>query len=404
MANAEDAQAARGLFHGFSRHYATDKPVLLLSRKDGGANIRQTSENEFFWNPGGKTGFWPECPTDLEYERGLRTFLDLVQPDIVHVHPHPGFNYALLEYLRQFNRETPIYLTFQDYHPVCPASSRMLAPDGRPCENFGISACARCAACKGASEGQIWQRKRRFQHFLSLADAIITPSNYMQNIFLRWGVEANRIHTLENCVKTNLSCLPPRQREYNRFVFIGEVCPASGLQAAMRAMTHIEPRQLAKIRLTVLASSFNEQPDAFKQEIGDLRTKLENSGNLAWRDAPDPDCLPGILAEQDWLIAPSFWGESSPAAIQLAKSLRLPVICSGHASLAEMVAHDVNGVLVGGKSPVKTWEEAFNITPFNEKFWSRLSRDTEPPNNAAIVADHLRLFGALPDPWDLDRV
>lgn len=70
-------------------------------------------------------------------------FLQMISPDLVHVHTFMGFHKELFEELKRF--PAPVVFTTHDYYPVCPKTSRVNEKN-EICQHENALNCARCNA------------------------------------------------------------------------------------------------------------------------------------------------------------------------------------------------------------------------------------------------------------------
>lgn len=70
-------------------------------------------------------------------------FLQMVNPDLIHIHTFMGFHKELFEELKRF--PAPVVFTTHDYYPVCPKTSR-INEKNEICNNENAFNCAKCNA------------------------------------------------------------------------------------------------------------------------------------------------------------------------------------------------------------------------------------------------------------------
>jgi glycosyltransferase involved in cell wall biosynthesis len=91
------------------------------------------------------------------------------------------------------------------------------------------------------------------------------------------------------------------------------------------------------------------QPSEFQRQVEDLLIACEDTATLVGRYEPDE--LPGLMANVDWVVVPSIWWENSPLVIQEAFLHGRPVICSDIGGMAEKVTDGVNGLYFRARNP-----------------------------------------------------
>jgi glycosyltransferase involved in cell wall biosynthesis len=92
---------------------------------------------------------------------------------------------------------------------------------------------------------------------------------------------------------------------------------------------------------------------------------------------------------------PSLWWENAPLVILEAFRHRRPVICTGIGGMAEMVAHDLNGLHAPQDDPAG-WTATMQDAAAADGPWQRLADGIAPPRDLATVADdHIALYRSL---------
>ena len=390
--------AARGLFESVNRRPGKQRAIYLKRISGSGECPRQLAEHEYFWDPGGKAGFYPTCETSPEMEAVLRFFLKHIHPNSIYIQIDPAFNFAILELIRTQMEAIPIYLSVLDYHYICPLSSQMLFPSGNACKNPAPAKCVHCI--QGISQSELWQRQRRFNHFINLADGIIVPANFMLNRYLEHGYIAEKLCSVEPCLpRLRTGYFPKKVRNYSNYTYIGPVNPASGIQRILGALANLAPEIQKKISIHIYSPPLSDQPAEFQAEIKTYLGQLRNLNNVSWQAEPISEELPQLVNDADWLLAPALWGEALSLPIGIARRMRIPVIAAGDACHGEKISHMETGLLVGETQPMKHWEEALKATAGNASLWEKICAAIED-DGQNILDDNLRVLGLLEDVWD----
>lgn len=392
---AENNLMAGMLRQSFAKEPHIDKAILLLICKGGDYAIKLESENIYSWSAEKIQSFFPVFDLAPESQLSYLAFLNAIKPDFIHIHPYPEFNYGILEITRHYNADVPIYLTMQDYNPVCSRSPYMLNSEDSPCKWEKTTSCNKCASIDSVS---LWMRDRQFKHFLDIADGIILPSVWQQERYLEWGVPVEKLHFIENiCLLKSGMRIPYRKSDYTKYGYFGPVAPVFGLQSILSSVSSLTPQEQAKIHLEIYGECPEKQEQACLDEMDKYLRQLIASSSTWLHTAMDISQTVRAMQSLDWILFPSCWAEPSPVYLQLAQNLRIPTICSGNSSLAEKIGHNQDGILVGGNSAVKTWPEALRLTCGNKDLWERLSAGIQPEMPAHIVNEHLRLMSLLPN-------
>lgn len=398
MASQKNELEARALFESVNALSANQRAFLLLTIPGSGLFPRQANEMEFFWDPGTGTSFFPQSSHHGHAMQSFAMFLDALQPDAVYAYLDPSFNYDLIE---QLNARTPrpgLYGNISDYHPVCPRSDSMLNQDGKPCLAADLECCAAC--CPTFTPAALWQRKRRYWHYLKMLDGIAMSTSFMQDRYLASGFPPEKLLTLDSLPPlTSPGIRGKKRRSYKRYAYFGPVTPESGIQRVISGLVHLSPELRNGLTLTIYGNPLATQPENFQNEIKIYLNQLPH-GTVLWKSPAKPDSLVDLLLSEDWIIAPELWGAGWRAPLAASRNLSLPIIAAAHAGHDQKISHEIDGVLIGENAQLKTWKDGFNYTSGNGRFWERLSRDAPLLSRQHLLDEHLAAFGLLENAWD----
>lgn len=392
--------AAYSQYMGYARHPDVEKAWFLAARPRPGADgaIKRYEGNEYLWEQKLGDPFYLHSADSGETAQRLRYFLDAIRPNVVHLHHGFNLGYEIVEIIRKYDPDIKIYFTLHEFLPICARDGQMLTTGGRLCQKASPLACQECFPDR--SQAEFWMRKRRLLHYFSFVDAFITPSNFLQNRYLEWGIEPERIFTLENGLRHITPEPETGERYRNRFGFFGTVNPYKGLVTLFLALERLSSEQRQNMVLEINGASFEQQTPQFQQEINNFRKKFEAEGFLHWRGPYDLEELPARMAAVDWVVVPSTWWENSPVVIQESFACGRPVLASNIGGMAEKVRHDVNGLLARSGDR-QAWADLLARASGNVELWNRLHDGITPPlSERDAIEEHLRLMRAADDSWE----
>ena len=79
---------------------------------------------------------------------------------------------------------------------MCPYEGRLLRRNGQLC---GGPSPLDCIECLGADQRlSLVVRRLRIQHLFENVDCFISPSIFLKDRYVEWGIEPERIHVIEN--------------------------------------------------------------------------------------------------------------------------------------------------------------------------------------------------------------
>lgn len=276
----------------------------------------------------------------------LKDFLIALQPDIVHFQHFLFIGIEAVSLVRRFVPHAKIVMTLHEFLPICPNSGAMLK-NGRNELCFEAKPAA-CGACfPQYPPWQIFLRERHMRANLALVDKFITPSRFLRERFIAWGIAPDRIVMIEN----GRPPWPHSSRPsgaHNPFVagFIGQIVFHKGLEIYLRAAAEYLRRradddELPELRFAV-HGTFGSLPPELVREIEELKEKTKSI--VTFFGAYSRFQLPLLLGGIDCIVVPSRWWENSPLVIQEASMACVPVVCSNIGGMAEKVSDGVSGL------------------------------------------------------------
>jgi glycosyltransferase involved in cell wall biosynthesis/GT2 family glycosyltransferase len=309
-------------------------------------------------------------------EAKFREVLDTVRPDVVHFQHCLHISVSLIDVVAEAG--LPAVLTLHDYWFICP-KVQLIQTGGKVCPETkpGVG-CVRCAANKTALVRlgktaafafypllviflrvyprlvarapflqrrvlldlvALSRRRRSILSRLSRLDAMIAPSPFLRDKYLRFGVAPDRLILSRNGVDvSHLSGVRKKRGDRVRFAFMGSFVWYKGLEVLVRAFDLME--QEAELHVYGDDSS-NPEVRAFKESVvgRSSRPGIHYHGRFTTSE------LPAIYATVDALVVPSIWYENAPMVIFEAFATGTPVIASRLGGMANFVDHEGNGLL-----------------------------------------------------------
>jgi glycosyltransferase involved in cell wall biosynthesis len=288
-----------------------------------------------------------------EVDRLFAVVLARIRPELVHVGhlAHLSTSVACVA----ADRRIPVVLTLHDYWLMCPRGQFLQAlpvGEGVACDGQEDRKCAeRCYADRFPTPDReenlkrwTWWAAERMGHFRRIAarvDLFIAPSRYLLQRFRDdFGIPAHKLVLLECGINTR--SLAGRQRiagEPFTFGYLGRHEPSKGIHHLIQAFGELK----GDARLRIWGPP-GEQTHALRSLAwtlpDDAGTRVE------WRgEYRNSDLTREVLNHVDAVVVPSLWVETSPLVIREAQQARIPVITANAGGMAELVRHEVNGLL-----------------------------------------------------------
>jgi glycosyltransferase involved in cell wall biosynthesis len=313
-----------------------------------------------------------------------------LRPDIVHVHHTMLLGMELLPMIRRVLPDTQIVMTLHDYYSICANDGQMHTTAGLPCSGASIDACHRCFPDRPATDFRL--RELQIRGALRAVDAFISPSHFLRERFIEWGIAPDRIEVIQNG-------LPPRPRtaarqapdgRRDRFGFFGHINRFKGATVVLDASARLSRAGVAH-QVSLHGSTTYQAQDT----LDHFARSLDAAPDAMHRGAYARDEHARLIAEVDWVIVPSVWWENAPLVIQEAFAHARPVICSNVGGMAEAVADGGTG-LHFARGDARSLAQTMQLAIENPELWQRLRDGIAPVRTIQDAADdHIALYNRL---------
>lgn len=389
--------AAYTLFKEYEKSKEVSK-AYYLGRIDKGqgatGKITKRRENDYLWEQS-TTNLSQMTPVNQQsIANEFSEFIADIAPDAVHLHHYLNLGLEIMPIIRRLNTKTKILLTLHEFVAICENNGQMIKTNGKQlCERATHDDCARCFP--GITPNDFWLRKENYLNHFKYVDYFISPSNFLLERYVEWGIPRNKIIFIENG-HNHPPKIPPRQlkknEKRNRFGFFGQINKFKGLDVVLEALNNAP--QNPDLVLEINGANLEKQPDEFQKRTQTLIENLTEKGLIINNGAYSPTEIGDRMQSIDWVIVPSIWWENSPMVIQEAFSYGKPVICSNIGGMKEKVTDNFNGfhVRVNDRD---NWLQAFT-TASRLPTWEKCSKNvSQPPSYSSVAKEHIRLMQSI---------
>ena len=324
----------------------------------------------------------------------LTRLLEEFRPDVVEIHHLLLIGIEFPALVRRVLPKTRIVMMLHDYYPICAHEGLMVRRHDRArCLTPSPDNCHQCFPEIPAAT--FFLRKLNLQAHLDLIDAFISPSRFLKERFVEWGIAPDRIEIIANGHPAGEAASERNAHggARNVFGYFGNLNRWKGVLPLLDAC-RILADEGVEFEMRVHGAPLFQSPE-FLAELdagfAAARGPVRRMGRYQRAD------IPGLMADIDWVVVPSVWWENAPLTIGEAQFHRRPVIASGIGGMAELVRDGENGLTVRPDDPT---DLARIMSRAVEEFglWRRLSAATTPPPSIDVTASrHIALFsGAKP--------
>jgi GT2 family glycosyltransferase/glycosyltransferase involved in cell wall biosynthesis len=305
--------------------------------------------------------------------------IDAIEPDVAHVQHLTCLSTELV--LELARRRIPTLFTLHDYWLIC-HRGQLLDLDYRRCEGPYPAGCRRCIGMEGSAGPAAYraasalrslesrfpffpaalvlraaarwagssdrspstvESETRLRHMQEMSRAVthfLAPSSTLRERFLKFGIEPDRITYREQGIDqrgfANLERTPRREL---RIGFLGSLMVSKAPHLLLEAFAGL-PRGAASLHVFGWHASYHGD-DSYRKQLEPL---LKQPG-VSWPGPVPHERVPETLASLDVIVVPSVWLENAPFIIREAFAAGVPVVASNLGGMAELVAHESNGLL-----------------------------------------------------------
>ena len=276
----------------------------------------------------------------------LISLLETFRPDIVHIHHLLLVGVEFPALVRRVLPEARLVMTLHDYYAICANDGVMMRRPGEPCEGFRPGGL--CACLDDMPPDRMRLRDRHIRTNLAAIDRFTSPSAFLRDAYVNWGLPPDRIALVPNGRPATTPARPAAPDGLPRvFGYFGNLTPWKGIEVLLRACKRLAGEGV-DFELRVHGGA-PFQSDAFVERIDLLFDGT--AARVVRLGAYRQEDLPPLMAAVDWVVVPSVWWENAPLVISEAFLHRRPVIASAMGGMAEAVKDNVDGLLVPPNDP-----------------------------------------------------
>ncbi len=308
-----------------------------------------------------------------QIRQSLEELVEDFKPEVVNFHHYYNIGIDAIAILRRFLPQSKFILTLHEFLAICMNDGQMIKRNSKSlCSNSNEFLCGKCFPEQDLSF--FAKRKNSLLSAFSLFDKFISPSEFLRQRYIDWGIPEKSICVIENGqlvenifdeevinldvfknfdfdVKVSQLKRPP-----NIFGYFGQINPYKGLDVVLMALQQLIRSGVPDLVLEVNGANLDNQRGEFKDKIQALANPLLEAGVLRWNGPYERNELSVRMQRIDWVLMPSVWWENSPMIIQESFLHGKPVICSNIGGMKEKVIHAKTGIHVSAGS-VTEWAE-----------------------------------------------
>jgi glycosyltransferase involved in cell wall biosynthesis len=406
--------AAYTLYQGL-RDFANAKTWFLGCAPDPagarlGANLTQPyGADEFVYTLGAPFDYFKVANRDPEFPRILGELVAELRPDIVHTHHYTHFGVEAFAVIRRACPQVKIVVSLHEFLAICHNHGQMVKTrTARLCKQESPTDCAACFPEMAPRD--FFLRKRYIQTFLEDVDLFISPSRFLAERYIAWGLPALKMRVLENMPPVadhpdpgpapNNGLLFSRRQKAQartgdalvRIGFFGQMSPLKGITVLIEAAKQLSDWNIDNLVIDI-HGDYSNKPLEFQKVV---ETSLREAGKNVTYCGPYSNAdVHRLMQSVNAVLVPSIWWENSPVVIQEAYANGKPVICSDIGGMAEKVRPGLDGLHFEAGRPASLARVLRDVA-LDPTLLPNLSKTlARPKATPAAVDAHLALYREL---------
>ena len=390
--------AAYNLFKELRRH---EHDAYFLARTEllphGGAAFSQRKDSrEILFHTKMDDGFLFSSLKTKHLWGDLNELLQKIKPDVVHFHHYFQIGIEAIEIVRRVLPNTRIILTLHEYLAICHNNGLMYKTNDKVCYRYNPRDCNNCFPEK--SPGDFFLREQYFKNIFKRVDHFISPSHFLKDRYVDWGIAETKISVIENGQpKTDICIASDRKSEPKnlpkvKVAFFGQVNPYKGIDILLSAIDSLSKKYREMLTVEIHGANFSNQRSEYQERIKQLLKRTK--GVVTFCGSYEPFELPKLLSSTDWVIIPSVWWENSPMVIQEAFNAGVPIIASDIGGMAEKIKDEVDGLHFRTGKPKDLAAVIIRIIE-DTSLRAKLADNIKPPLTIVdCLEQHIEIYGA----------
>jgi glycosyltransferase involved in cell wall biosynthesis len=326
--------------------------------------------------------YWWHKVSAPEMLEAFAEFLRTLRPDVIHFHHFLLVGLDLLTLARRVLPDARIVFTLHEFLAICAADGHMLrTSDKSLCTRASAVRCHQCIPERGPE--QFFMRELWVKRHFSVVDAFTTPSRFMIEHYVSWGLDRAAIsHVTNGQPDYSLGAAPSQPRRmHNRFGFFGQMVDNKGVWVILHAVMHLRAEGFTAFSVEINGDNLRYASAERRAEIEAFRKAEEErpfEERIVFFNGPyHTEQLAPRMMRVDWCIVPSVWWEIFGLVISEAWMFRRPVIASNVGGPAERIRHEVDGLLFD-VADAHSLAQTMRRAATEDRLWEQLAEGIRP--------------------------
>lgn len=312
---------------------------------------------------------------DQRRTKALQRFFADHKPDVIHVHHSLWVGLEVLEIAKQVLPDVKILYTLHEYLPICYSRGQLFRyHENGICQDTSPDQCVKCFPEKTADDFIL--RRRVFKRAFQFVDHFISPSEYLRQRFIQWGLPEDQITVVANghASMRPENWVPRHSAGVNTFGFFGQYVDAKGidvlLAAASQAASEMDDDE--EVEIKIFGGNKAYASEDYVKRIDDILENAPDNLTVTEMGAYSRENVFQLMNSIDWLVMPSIWPETFGLVVSEAWDARRPILSSQAGGLLNRTVDGVNGFTFAPGS-VSQLSTLIQECAGNKPLWEKLS-------------------------------
>ncbi|WP_172332534.1 glycosyltransferase [Mangrovicoccus sp. HB161399] len=334
---------------------------------------------------------------DKRRNKALTRFLLDQKPDVIHFHHSLWVGLEFIELARKVLPNVKIIYTLHEYMAICHSRGQLFRyNESSICMDSSPDQCNKCFP--EISTDDFYLRRRTFQRAFRFVDHFISPSEYLKQRFVDWGIDDEKITVVHNGHQPNRpkGWQATHSNNLNVFGFFGQFVDAKGIDVLLKAA--VLASEETPVEIKIFGGNKQYASPEYVSRIEDILSgntenlKITEVGPYSRNNVFD------LMSTVDWVVVPSVWPETFGLVVSEAWDAKRPVIASRAGGLTERIKDGVNGFSFLPGSDIQLATILKNCIG-NFELWRRLVDKMKDEITLEVAwKQHLQVVNAIRQP------
>ena len=381
--------ASYNLYKGMAKHFDTFYMAAFLDDiSEKKENLIPLRPGEYLFNFDFKK--YSHFKQTYEYEKPeltkILTFIEQLNLDYIHFHHFVYFGLNLVKIIKIKFPKIKIIFSLHEYLSICLHNGQMVKKnDFGLCNEAGQLQCKKCFP--SITFEKIKQRELLIKSYFLFVDQFHSPSSFLKEKYVKWGISAEKIRVVENMVFVKGGAGSLNNGEFSKkitFGYFGQINKYKNIELLLDVILILSQIEKYEFQLIINGANLDIQENEYRKRIVEKINFLEEKSLVVNAGSYSQEDLMGRMKNIDCIIIPSRWWENSPIVIQEALLFKKPIIGTNIGGVSEKIGVENINFLFENNSVVSLLEVLKNFCDgtikFNEKLFEKAQRTQDNLN------------------------